>query len=120
MQTIQIQEFKSVSDQKIYLENIEDLEQNLNETLKLSNQTSIKQAIKKTKILFDQTCDFLHYQTFFAFCNSALSDIERVMTQRCLNQLCLWHNAFWDGTEFESALSGSGLTSAWHCPMCPR
>lgn len=60
MQTIQIQEFKSVSDQKIYLENIEDLEQNLNETLKLSNQTSIKQAIKKTKILFDQTQNLIN------------------------------------------------------------
>lgn len=61
MQTIQIQEFNNISDQKIYLENIEYLKQHLNKTLKSSNQTSIKQAIKNTKILLDQTQNLINF-----------------------------------------------------------
>jgi hypothetical protein len=36
MQTIQIQEFNNISDQKIYLENIEYLKQHFNEILEIS------------------------------------------------------------------------------------
>ena len=60
MQTIQIQEFNNISDQRIHFKNIEDLEQNFNKTLKFSDQTSIQQAIKKTKILFDQTQNLIN------------------------------------------------------------
>ena len=35
MQTIQIQEFNNISDQKIYLENVENLKQHLNDILKI-------------------------------------------------------------------------------------
>ena len=53
MQTIQIQEFNNISDQKIYLENIEYLKQNSDKVLKTSDQTLIK-AIRKTRILWNE------------------------------------------------------------------
>jgi hypothetical protein len=57
MQTIQIQEFNNISDQKIYLENIEYLKQHLNDILEVSEQTLAENLIKETKILLKQTQD---------------------------------------------------------------
>ncbi len=57
MQTIQIQEFNNISDQKIYLENIEYLKQHLNEILEVSEQTLAENLIKETEILLKQTQD---------------------------------------------------------------
>jgi hypothetical protein len=57
MQTIPIQEFNNVSDQKIYLENIEYLKQHLNEILEVSDQTLAENLIKETDILLKQTQD---------------------------------------------------------------
>jgi hypothetical protein len=51
MQTIQIQEFNNISDQKIYLENIEYLKQHLNEILEVSEQTLAENLIKETVLL---------------------------------------------------------------------
>ena len=49
MQTIQIQEFNNISDQKIYLENIEYLKQHFNEILEISEQTLAYEADKRTE-----------------------------------------------------------------------
>jgi hypothetical protein len=57
MQTIQIQEFNNISDQKIYLENIEYLKQHLNEILEISEQTLAENLIKETEILLKQSQD---------------------------------------------------------------
>jgi hypothetical protein len=57
MQTIQIQEFKSVSDQKIYLEHIESLKQHLNSMLEVSEQTLAENLIQETDILLKQAKD---------------------------------------------------------------
>lgn len=57
MQTIQIQEFNNISDQKIYLENIEYLKQHFNEILEISEQTLAENLIKETEILLKQTQD---------------------------------------------------------------
>jgi hypothetical protein len=57
MHTIQIQEFNNVSEQKIYLENIEYLKQHLNEILEVSDQTLAENLIKETDILLKQTQD---------------------------------------------------------------
>ena len=51
MQNIQIQEFNNISDQKIYLENIEYLKQHLNEILEVSEQTLAENLIKEIEIL---------------------------------------------------------------------
>jgi hypothetical protein len=58
MQTIQIQEFNNISDQKIYLENIEYLKQHLNEILEVSEQTLAENLIKETNILLKQAEDY--------------------------------------------------------------
>jgi hypothetical protein len=57
MQTIQIQEFNNISDQKIYLEHIESLKQHLNSMLEVSEQTLAENLIKETDILLKQTQD---------------------------------------------------------------
>jgi hypothetical protein len=57
MQTIQIQGFNNISDQNIYLENIEYLKQHLNEILEISEQTLAENLIKETEILLKQTQD---------------------------------------------------------------
>ena len=57
MHTIQIQEFNNISDQKIYLENIEYLKQHLNEILEVSEQTLAENLIKETNILLKQAED---------------------------------------------------------------
>jgi len=57
MQSIQIQEFNNISDQKIYLENIEYLKQHFNEILEISEQTLAENLIKETEILLKQTQD---------------------------------------------------------------
>ena len=57
MQTIQIQEFNNISDQKIYLENIEYLKQHLNEILEVSEQILAENLIKEIEILLKQAED---------------------------------------------------------------
>jgi hypothetical protein len=57
MQTIQIQEFNNISDQKIYLENIEYLKQHFNAILEVSERTLAENLIKETDILLKQTQD---------------------------------------------------------------
>ena len=57
MQTIQIKEFNNISDQNIYLENIEYLNQHLNEILEVSEQTLAENLIKETDILLKQAND---------------------------------------------------------------
>ncbi len=57
MQTIQIQEFNNISDQKIYLENVENLKQHFNDILEISEQILAENLIKETKILLKQTQD---------------------------------------------------------------
>lgn len=57
MQTIQIQGFNNISDQKIYLENIEYLKQHLNEILEISEQTLTNNLIQESDFLFKQVED---------------------------------------------------------------
>ena len=57
MQTIQIQEFNNISNQKIYLENIEYLKQHLNEILEVSEQILAENLIKEIEILLKQAED---------------------------------------------------------------
>ncbi len=57
MQTIQIQGFNNISDQKIYLENIDYLKQHLNEILEISEQTLTNNLIQESDFLFKQVED---------------------------------------------------------------
>ena len=59
MQNIQIQEFNNISNQKIYLENVENLKQHLNEILEVSEQTLAENLIKEIEILLKQAEDSL-------------------------------------------------------------
>ena len=57
MQNIEIQEFNNISNQKNYLENVENLKQHLNEILEVFEQTLAENLIKETEILLKQTQD---------------------------------------------------------------
>jgi hypothetical protein len=57
MQNIQIQEFNNISNQKNYLENVENLKQHLNEILEVFEQTLAENLIKETDILLKQAND---------------------------------------------------------------
>ena len=57
MQNIEIQEFNNISNQKNYLENVENLKQHLNEILEVFEQTLAENLIKETDILLKQAND---------------------------------------------------------------
>jgi hypothetical protein len=57
MQNIQIQEFNNISNQKIYLESVENLKQHLNDILKISDQTLTNNLIEESDFLFKQAED---------------------------------------------------------------
>lgn len=57
MQNIQVQEFNNISNQKNYLENVENLKQHLNEILEVFEQTLAENLIKETDILLKQAND---------------------------------------------------------------
>jgi hypothetical protein len=57
MQTIPIQEFNNISNQKIYLENVENLKQHLNDILKIPDQTLTNNLIEESDFLFKQAED---------------------------------------------------------------
>jgi hypothetical protein len=81
MQTIQIQGFNNISDQKIYLENIEYLKQHLNEILEISEQTLTNNLIQESDFLFKQVED------------SSKTYLEKAKIFNKLNQIWLNH---WD------------------------
>ena len=81
MQTIQIQEFNNISNQKIYLENVENLKQHLNDILKISDQTLTNNLIQESDFLFKQVED------------SSKTYLEKAKIFNKLNQIWLNH---WD------------------------